>query len=159
MRRPIRSLLIAGCLIAMTLFLIGCEEVVADPEPQGEIWVYVTPNVDTQYTITGIFNNDPNAEENFTMSGTSEDVTNEEAFEYFTDDWFIANEYFPISFVPYGDWEITVTENTISDETVENEEGGEDNLNVTDTRTRSFTIDSTTPKTVSIDFTTPEPTE
>lgn len=108
MRRPICSLLIAGCLIAMTLFLIGCED------------------------------------------GT---------FEYFTDDWFIANDYFPISLVPYGDWEITVTENTISDETVENEEGGEDNLNVTDTRTRTFTIDSTTPKTVSIDFTTLEPTE
>lgn len=153
MRRPIHSLLIAGCLIAMTLFLIGCEEVVADLEPQGEIWVYVTPNVDTQYTITGTFNDDPYAEENFTMSGTSEDVTNEEAFEYFTDDWFIANDYFPISLVPYGDWEITVTEHTMSDETVENEEGGEDNLNVTDTRTRNVTINSTEPNTVTFNFT------
>lgn len=89
------------------------------------------------------------------MSGTSEDVTNEEAFEYFTDDWFIANDYFPISLVPYGDWEITVIEHTMSDETVENEEGGEDNLNITKTITRSVTIDSTTPETVSLDFTTP----
>ena len=152
MRRPIRSLLIACCLIAITLFLIGCEEETI-LEPQGEIWVYVTPNVDTQYTITGILNNDPNAEENFTMSGTSEDVTNEEAFEYFTDDWFIANEYFPISLVPYGDWEITVIEHTMSDETVENEEGGEDNLNVTDTRTRNVTINSTEPNTVTFNFT------
>ncbi|MDC7230200.1 MAG: hypothetical protein PQJ48_07805 [Sphaerochaetaceae bacterium] len=153
MRRPIHSLLIAGCLIAMTLFLIGCEEEII-LEPQGEIWVYVTPNADTQYTITGIFNDDPNAEENFTMSGTSEDVTDEDAFEYFTDEWFIANDYFPISLVPYGDWEITVIEHTISDETVENDEGGEDNADATDPRTRSVTIDSTTPKTVSIDFTT-----
>ena len=45
----------------------------------------------------------------------------------FTDEWFIANDYFPISLVPYGDWEITVIEHTMSDETVENDEGGEDN--------------------------------
>ena len=53
MRRPIRSLLIAGCLIAMTLFLIGCEEEIVY-EPTGSIdFVFADVDPAKFYAFTG----------------------------------------------------------------------------------------------------------
>ena len=43
MRRPIRFLLIAGCVIAMTLFLIGCEEEIDPGAGNGTIEFYIDP--------------------------------------------------------------------------------------------------------------------
>lgn len=154
MRRPIRSLLIAGCLIAMTLFLIGCEEEIII-EPQGEIWLEITYNEEAanyEIEISNPDNPSASGEGTYIIKNDSPDLLPDSTPEEGT-------EIYIFDTLSFGTWEITVIENTISDETVENEEGGEDNLNVTDTRTRSVTIDSTTPKTVSIDFTTPEPTE
>nr|WP_319473930.1 hypothetical protein [uncultured Sphaerochaeta sp.] len=154
MRRPIRSLLIVGYLIAMTLFLIGCEEEIV-VEPQGEIWVYVITNENAQYTIKGIYNEDPNAEESFIMEGTSDEVNNPDTFSYFTHDWFEAKEYFQIQFIPYGDWEITVTENMIGDEISKDEEGNSEHENLEKvSEPEVIIIDSSNPVTLTFDFAT-----
>ncbi|WP_321300361.1 hypothetical protein [uncultured Sphaerochaeta sp.] len=161
MRRPIQSLLIACCLIAMTFFLIGCEEVVADLEPQGEIRVEIIANEEAaSYEIYWKNLDDPDAEE-FSYKGTegtSVDEANDTEppppdVDY---EWLQENNYFVIQFVPFGNWQVRVIEITIGTEEQTDEETGDTYFDETQVEIvhDPVNVNSTDPVTFSFDFTT-----
>ncbi len=162
MRRPILRILFVGCMIAIALTMTGCEEGVADPEPQGEIWVEITANEEASfYEIYWKNGDDSDAEEYFYIG--TDGIPPEEGDEETEDDpaphvdyaWLETNGYFVIQFVPFGQWQVRVVEVTIGTEVLIDEKSGETYFEETEVEEGplAIEIESTEPKTVSFDFT------
>jgi len=136
----------------MTLFLIGCEEVVADLEPQGEIWLEITYEEEAANYEIEISNPD-----NPSASGVGTYIIKNDSPDLLPDSTpEEGTEIYIFDTLSFGTWEIAITEYGIGNEIGEDEEGepiydGSEYA----LPTESVSIISSEPVSVSLDFTQP----